>query len=73
MLEGLAPKRNSEVCVIMRKAAELDKADFDILMDAIEDSSWSSNGLAQALRQRGFVAHKNAINEHRKKVCCCVR
>lgn len=73
MLEGLAPKQKEAICVLMRRAAELDKADFDILMDAVADPKWSSNGLAEALRNRGFQVHKNAVSEHRNKVCCCAR
>ena len=74
MLEGLEPKQKEALCGLMRKAAaELDASDYQILMDAIADSRWSGNGLAMALRERGFFVHKNAITEHRKKECTCAR
>ena len=73
MLEGLAPKKKDALCILMMKAADLEKADYDILMEAIDSPLWSSNGLADALRGRGFQVHKGAVANHRKKVCCCVR
>jgi hypothetical protein len=73
MLEGLAPKTKDALCVLMRRAADLDADDYQILMDAMGDQKWTSNGLATALRERGFVIHKNAIREHRQKQCACAR
>jgi hypothetical protein len=73
MLEGLAPNKKDALCILMSKAADLDKADYDILMEAIESPLWSSNGLAEALRGRGFIVHKGAVANHRKKTCACVR
>lgn len=73
MLEGLAPKKQDALCVLMSRAADLEKADYDILMEALESPMWSSNGLAEALRNRGFIVHKGAVANHRKKVCACVR
>lgn len=73
MLEGLAPKKKEAICVLMSRAAELSPEDYQILMDALDDPRWSSNGLASALRERGFNIHKNAVGEHRKKICPCVR
>jgi hypothetical protein len=73
MLEGLAPKGKDNICVLMSRAAELSPEDFQILMDAVADPKWSSNGLSVALHERGFKVHKNAVGEHRKKICACVR
>ncbi len=74
MLEGLQPKQKEALCGLMRKAAaELDADDYKILMDAIDDPRWTSNGLAEALRERGFQVHKNAVGEHRKGACICAR
>ena len=73
MLEGLAPKKKDALCILMSKAAELEKADYDILMEALDSPLWTSNGLADALRERGFQIHKGAVANHRKKTCCCVR
>lgn len=73
MLEGLKPKSADRLCGLMKKAAELEPADYQILIEAIDDPMWSSNGLAHALRERGFFIHKNAVGEHRKKSCACAR
>lgn len=73
MLEGLAPKKQDAICVLMSKAAELDKADYDILMEAIASPLWTGNALSEALRERGFKVHKGAVTNHRKKACACVQ
>jgi hypothetical protein len=73
MLEGLAPKKRTTECIVMRKAKELEPADYAILMEAIDDPKWTSHGLSRALRERGLVMHKDAIGEHRKGVCACAR
>jgi hypothetical protein len=73
MLEGLVPKKKDALCVLMMRAAELDKADHEILIEAINSPLWTSNGLSEALRQRGFKIHKGAVANHRKKICNCVR
>jgi hypothetical protein len=73
MLEGLAPKKREAICVLMSRAADLSPEDYQILMDALADPRWSSNGLAEALRERGFPVHKNAVGEHRKGICPCAR
>lgn len=73
MLEGLAPKNQDALCILMSKAAELDKADYDILLEAINNPMWTSNGLAEALRERGFKVHKGAVANHRKKMCACAK
>lgn len=73
MLEGLAPKKKDALCVLMMRAAELDKADYDILMEALDSPLWTSNGLAEALRDRGFQIHKGAVRNHRSGACSCAR
>jgi hypothetical protein len=73
MLEGLAPNKKDALCILMSKAADLDKSDYDILMEALESPLWSSNGLSEALRSRGFIVHKGAVANHRKKTCSCAR
>ena len=73
MLEGLAPKVKESICVLMSRAADLSPEDYQVLISALDDPRWSSNGLADALRERGFMVHKNAVNDHRKKVCACAR
>lgn len=71
MLEGLAPKEKEALCYLMKKASELSSDDLKILMDALADPRWSSNALTTALRERGFVIHRGAVNMHRKKTCSC--
>lgn len=72
MLEGLAPKNKEHICSLMQNAAEkLDEADFQILMDALADSRFSNNGLAEALTERGFKATETSIRRHRIKKCAC--
>lgn len=73
MLEGLAPKNQDALCILMSKAAELDKADYEILIEAINSPMWTSNALADALRERGFKVHKGAVGNHRKKACACAK
>lgn len=73
MLEGLAPKSKEAICVLMSRATNLDPEDYQILIDAIADPKWSSNGLAVALRERGYKIHKNAVSDHRQKICACAR
>jgi hypothetical protein len=73
MLEGLAPKEKEKVCVLVRRAAELEPADREILMAAMVDPKWSSNALSIALRNKGFSIHKNGVQEHRMKNCPCAK
>ena len=73
MLEGLAPKTKDALCTLMVRATELSKEDYAILMEALESPLWTSNGLCDALRERGFSVSRGVISNHRKKVCACVR
>lgn len=72
MLEGLAPKQREHICSLMLKAAdELDSADLEILVAALEDKRFSNNGLAEALTEKGFRATETQIRRHRIKKCAC--
>lgn len=72
MLEGLAPKKKDMLCSLMRRATErLDEADMQILLDALADPMWSNNGLAEALRERGFETSEPSVRKHRLKSCIC--
>lgn len=72
MLEGLAPKQKEHICSLMQNAAEqLDAADIQILVDALEDRRFSNNGLAEALTEKGFRATETQIRRHRIKKCAC--
>lgn len=72
MLEGLAPKQKEHICSLMQNAAEqLDAADIQILIDALEDRRFSNNGLAEALTDKGFRATETQVRRHRIKKCAC--
>jgi hypothetical protein len=72
MLEGLAPKNKDHICALMQNAAEtLEEKDFQILMDALVDTRFSNNGLAEALTERGFKATETQVRRHRVKKCAC--
>lgn len=72
MLEGLAPKQREHICSLMLKAAdELNSADLEILVAALEDKRFSNNGLAEALTDKGFRATETQVRRHRIKKCAC--
>jgi len=72
MLEGLAPKQREHICSLMLKAAEeLDSADLEILVNALDDRRFSNNGLAESLTERGFKATETQVRRHRVKKCAC--
>lgn len=73
MLEGLTPPSRDRLCAVMSKAAKLDSKDLAILTEALEDTRWSNNGLADALKERGFEVSESGIRKHRIKKCCCAR
>lgn len=73
MFEGLEPKKKESLCHLMKKAAELDKADYDILMDAIASPLWSGAALSTELNNRGFTINKGAVSSHRSGSCACAR
>lgn len=73
MLEGLEPPVKENLCVLMQKAAELDKKDLQILLNALDDPRWEGRALTKALAERGFVLSKDAVQQHRRKVCRCAR
>jgi hypothetical protein len=73
MLEGLTPPIQDRLCVVMSKASGLDAKDLTILEEALQDTRWSNNGLADALRSRGFEVSESSIRKHRGKKCCCAR
>lgn len=73
MLEGLEPPVKENLCVLMKKAADLDKKDLQILLNALDDPRWEGAALTAALAERGFHVNKGAIQEHRRKACRCAR
>lgn len=73
MLEGLKIPAKSRPCVLARKAAELSPEDRKILDEALEDPRWSTNGLRQALADRGFFIGDSGLRAHRTRSCTCVR
>ena len=73
MLEGLTPPSRDRLCAVMSRASDLDSKDLAILSEALVDSRWSNNALADALKERGFEVSESVIRKHRSKKCCCAR
>lgn len=73
MLEGLTPPVNAALCLVGRKAAELDENDNRILQESIDNPLWSTTALTAALTERGFVVGETALRKHRKMECACAR
>lgn len=74
MLEGLAPKKKEGLCPLMFNALNtFDDTDMKIFLSALEEPSWSSNGLAEALTERGFKTTETQLRRHRTKSCSCAR
>jgi hypothetical protein len=75
-LTGIMPRKaQPKFCNLIKKAnAELDEENRKIFDEALADQkNWSSNGLAEALRNNGFIVHKNSVGDHRKGACACTR
>lgn len=74
MLEGLTPNKKQKPCALERLMTTLDKADRDILEQAVANVAlWTSNSLSNALRDRGIVIADHTITKHRNKVCVCYK
>lgn len=73
MLEGMTPPVKELICPLMRNAAELDKKDLAILIDALENPLWTTKNLVAELVARGFETSVNQMNKHRAKACSCAR
>ena len=59
-------------CKVRTMLEQLDETDRDILLKAIADyEAWSSNALARALSQRGFITTEKPIRKHRNRECSC--
>lgn len=72
MLEDLAPTDRRRTCKVHRVASQLEENDRRILEDAVSDAeTWSINGLAVALRDRGLMVTREALDRHRRGVCSC--
>jgi hypothetical protein len=75
LLEGLKPPPNKSIyCRLSQVLAELDKADSEILGQAVSDEqSWPAKTLANALKERGLSLSDTTISKHRRKLCACGR
>ena len=75
MLEGLTPTNYepTECGMISRSKTELDQADREILLAALENTLFSSRNLAEQLTQRGFSIGETSIRKHRNGKCACAR
>ena len=73
LLEGLQPKpTGSKRCKIALIFDDLEMGDRELLAKFLADEeNWSSNGLADALRERGVFVSVHTILKHRKGKCAC--
>lgn len=51
----------------------LNDSDVQVLDDAMADDTWTTHGLAVALRERGAPVTYQTVYRHRTKVCACHR
>ena len=75
MLEGLKPPPNRLYsCRVAHVLSELDQADRDILIQALNDiDSWPAKTLSNALRERNLSLADTTITRHRQLICQCRR
>jgi len=73
LLEGMKPKAvGAARCKIATIFEQLDSADCELLDQFLADEErWSSNGLANGLRERGVFVSVHTILKHRKGLCAC--
>ena len=72
MLEGLKPlPRKQRGCGYTKALQEMDPSDQQILEGAMADESWSTYGLAKAIRERGVDINYQVLYRHRTKGCAC--
>ena len=73
LLEGMKPKPSAvNSCKIATIFEQLEEGDARLLSDYLADSvTWSSNGLSNALRERGVFVSIHTILKHRKGLCAC--
>lgn len=73
MLQGMKPKpAGSMRCKIATIFEQLDSEDRELLDQFLADEeTWSSNGLANGLRERGVFVSVHTILKHRKGLCAC--
>lgn len=65
MLEGLEPPKRKSKSRVDELLAELDTKDQKILLDALDNLSWSANALAIALKARGVSLSSSSIIRYR--------
>lgn len=75
MLEGLTPTdyRAKSCSIITRADVELDQADREILLEALNNPLFSHRNLAEQLTQRGFSIGETSVRKHRSGKCACAR
>lgn len=72
MLEGMTPKLvGSQRCKVNIVMSQLDDSDADLLKQYLASPDWSSNHLANSLRERGVLISVHTILKHRKGLCAC--
>jgi hypothetical protein len=71
MLENLKKPQRESSCIVRSILYKLSPEDYQILTDALADSSWSAQALATGLRENGIIVAPNSIIRHRKGGCSC--
>lgn len=73
-LSNLQPPVKEALCPLMRRIADLtDKKDAEAVLGYLADERWTSNALAIALSENGFVVSDTPIWRHRSKRCACAK
>ena len=67
------PPKRDWGCAVRSLAATLDKADAEILLDAVLNPAWQYYTLEQELQKRGLRLSQSTIKRHRLKNCSCWR
>jgi hypothetical protein len=71
MLEGLTPKKKKFPCKVREILESLEKADQEILKQALIDPAWGDRALEIALNERGIQISDTPIRKHRAGRCSC--
>lgn len=73
MLENLGEPESKYLCAFAKKVRELDKADQQILEDALANPEWGNLLLTRRLNELGFKVYRDTLTRHRNKECACAR
>lgn len=73
MLEDLTPPVRVHTCKVRTIAESLSEKDREILLQAVDDTTWSFKTLSNELARRGLVLTDAGIAKHRRRQCACFR